>query len=57
MAALVCKAMSDQKLGVAGFLKSSGFASRLSYELPIVYQPHFKKILSISSNMQQKATE
>ena len=43
MAALVCKAITDQKLGIAAFVKSSGFASGFSYELPIVYQPHFKK--------------
>jgi len=43
MASLVCEAINKQKLGLAPYLKASGFSNKYSYELPKVYEPHFKR--------------
>lgn len=43
MASLVCDAINKQQLGLATFLKSSGFSNKFSYELPKIYEPHFKR--------------
>jgi DNA sulfur modification protein DndE len=43
VAALVCKAVNDQNLSVRKYLKPSQFKEKYAYELPKVYQPHFKQ--------------
>lgn len=43
MASLVCEAINQQQLGLAPYLKTSGFSAKFSYELPKIYEPHFQR--------------
>ncbi len=43
MAALVCAAIEKQHLPFEHFLKQSAHPEKKQYELPLVYQPHFKR--------------
>ncbi|MES2004914.1 MAG: glycosyl hydrolase family 28 protein [Bacteroidota bacterium] len=43
MASLVCGEMKQKNLPLAKFLKPSAHPEKLAYELPKIYQPHFKK--------------
>lgn len=43
MAALVCNEIREKKLPFAQYLKPSVHPEKLEYELPRIYQPHFKK--------------
>lgn len=43
MASLVCAEIKQQHLPLAAYLKSSAHPEKLAYELPKIYQPHFKK--------------
>ena len=43
MASLVCQSIAAQHLPLEQFLKPSGFAGKFGFELPIVYEPHFKR--------------
>jgi DNA sulfur modification protein DndE len=43
VASLVCKAIDEQNLSVKKYLKPSQFREKFAYELPKVYQPHFKQ--------------
>ena len=43
MASLVCQAIADQHLPLEKYLKPSNFKEKYAFELPKVYQPHFKK--------------
>lgn len=43
MASLVCQAINEQNLTIAKYLKPSNFKEKFAFELPKIYQPHFKK--------------
>jgi DNA sulfur modification protein DndE len=43
VASLVCKAIYDQKIALAEYLKPSAFKEKYAFELPKIYTPHFKK--------------
>lgn len=43
MAALVSSELRDKKLAVASYLKQSAHPEKLAFELPGIYQPHFRK--------------
>lgn len=43
IASLVCDEMRQKNLPLAKFLKPSAHPEKLAYELPKIYQPHFKK--------------
>ena len=42
IASLVCKAVNDQNLALKKYLKPSQFKEKYAFELPKIYQPHFK---------------
>ncbi len=42
MAALVAAALNNQHIPLADYLRKSPFEGKLSYELPLIYEPHFK---------------
>ena len=43
VASLVCKSIKDQNLPMAKYLKPSDFKEKFAFELPKIYQPHFKR--------------
>ena len=43
MASLVCSAIKLQNLPLTAYFKSSAHPEKLAFELPKIYQPHFKK--------------
>lgn len=43
MASLVCESIASQQLGLAPYLKASSFKNKYAFELPKVYEPHFKR--------------
>ena len=43
MASLVCRAIKDQDLLLAKYLKPSSFKEKFAFELPKIYTPHFKR--------------
>lgn len=43
MASLVCDEMRRKNIPLAAYLKPSAHPEKLAYELPKIYQPHFKK--------------
>jgi len=43
VASLVCKSILEQNLPLAKYLKLSDFNEKLAFELPKIYQPHFKR--------------
>lgn len=43
MAALVCQGIRDLNLPIAQYLKPSDFPEKMAYELPKIYEPHFKR--------------
>ena len=43
VASLVCKSIQEQNLPLAKYLKLSDFNEKLVFELPKIYQPHFKR--------------
>ena len=43
MASLVCQSIKEQHLPIEKYLKPSNFKEKLAFELPKVYQPHFKR--------------
>lgn len=43
VASLICKAVNEQNLSLKKYLKTSDFKQKYAYELPKVYQPHFKQ--------------
>ena len=43
MASLVCDELRQKNLPLAQYLKPSAHPEKLAYELPKIYQPHFKK--------------
>lgn len=43
VASLVCKSIRDQNLPLAKYLKPSDFKEKFAFELPKIYQPHFKR--------------
>lgn len=43
IAALVCWSIQSQQLQLAAYLKPSGFDGKLAFELPNIYQPHFRR--------------
>ncbi len=43
MASLVCNEMRQKNIPLAKYLKPSAHPEKLAYELPKIYQPHFKK--------------
>ncbi len=43
IASLVCKELREKNIGLAKELKLSAHPEKLAYELPKIYQPHFKK--------------
>ncbi|MBS1511836.1 MAG: right-handed parallel beta-helix repeat-containing protein [Bacteroidetes bacterium] len=43
MASLVCQSIKDQNLPLAKYLAPSDFKEKYAFELPKIYQPHFKK--------------
>ena len=51
MASLVCESIVNQKLSIVNFLKPSLFQGKYQFELPKIYQPHFRQdTLSILAN-------
>jgi DNA sulfur modification protein DndE len=43
MASLVCQGIKDLNLPIAQYLKPSEFDQKLAFELPKIYEPHFKR--------------
>ncbi len=43
MASLVCQAIKEQNLPMASYFKPSDFKEKMAFELPKIYQPHFKR--------------
>ena len=43
MASLVCESIKEQALPLVQYLAPSGFKEKYGYELPKIYQPHFKR--------------
>ncbi len=43
MASLVCQSIKDQHLALEKYLMPSNFKEKYAFELPKVYQPHFKR--------------
>jgi len=43
MASLVCQSIKEQHLPIEKYLKPSNFKEKLAFELPKIYQPHFKR--------------
>ncbi len=43
VASLVCQSVNQQHLALEKYLKPSNFKEKYAYELPKIYQPHFKK--------------
>jgi DNA sulfur modification protein DndE len=43
MASLVANELREKKIGLASYLRYSAHPEKLAYELPKIYQPHFKK--------------
>ena len=43
MASLVCQSIKDQNLALTKFLKPSDFKEKYAFELPKIYEPHFKR--------------
>lgn len=43
MASLVCREMKEKQIPLSQYLRHSDFAEKDAFEIPIVYQPHFKK--------------
>ncbi|HMD00960.1 MAG TPA: glycosyl hydrolase family 28 protein, partial [Ferruginibacter sp.] len=43
VASLVCQSIKEQHLPMEKYLKPSAFKEKLAFELPKVYQPHFKR--------------
>lgn len=43
MASLVCSSIAAQHLALEQYLKPSDFKNKFSFELPKVYEPHFKR--------------
>ncbi|TAJ53281.1 MAG: GDSL family lipase [Chitinophagaceae bacterium] len=43
VASLVCAAITEKNFPLAQYLKPSAHPEKLAYELPKIYQPHFKK--------------
>jgi DNA sulfur modification protein DndE len=43
MASLVCQSIKEQDLPLAKYLKQSAFKEKYAFELPKIYEPHFKR--------------
>ncbi|MBP6432182.1 MAG: right-handed parallel beta-helix repeat-containing protein [Ferruginibacter sp.] len=43
MASLVCQSIKEQNLSIAKYLAPSDFKEKFAFELPKIYEPHFKK--------------
>ncbi len=43
MASLVCEEMREKKIALSAYLKVSAHPEKMAYELPKIYEPHFRK--------------